>query len=165
MSQTKSAISSTRIGNVAVDGLLGGLGAGTVMLLFLLIAELIRGVGPATVLARFDLGSTTSPLTGALTHLAVAGVYGLVFGIAWALTALNKLPAVLTGTIYGFALFVLAEAVMLPGTHSALLAIPISSFALARRLRSNLGMVRRSGSQVALPTATCRNAGSRWMSS
>jgi hypothetical protein len=137
MSQTKSAISSTSVGDVAVDGLLGGLGAGIVMLLFLLVAEVLRGVGPATVLARFDLGSTASPLTGALTHLAVAGVYGLVFGTAWALTALtkvtsvNKLPAVLTGAVYGCALFVLAETVMLPETHSALLAIPILSFALA----------------------------------
>lgn len=131
MSQTKRAISSTSLGDAAVDGLLGGLGAGIVMLLFLLIAELSRGIGPAIVLARFDLGSTASPLTGALTHLAVAGVYGLGFGILWALTAIDRLPAGLTGTIYGFALFVLAETVMLPGTHSALLAIPIWSFALA----------------------------------
>ena len=147
MSQTKSAISSTSLGDAAVDGLLGGLGAGIAMLLFLLIAEFLGGVGPAMVLARFDLGSTASPLTGVLTHLAVASVYGLGFGILWALTAVDKLPAGLTGTIYGFALFVLAETVMLPGTNSALLAIPIWSLALAHLVYgATLGwLVHRTG--------------------
>jgi hypothetical protein len=150
MSQIKGAISSTSLGDVAVDGLLGGLGAGIIMLLFLIITEFLGGVGPVTVLARFDLGSTASPLTGALTHLAVAGVYGLGFGILWALTAVDRLPAGLTGTIYGFALFILAETVMLPGTHSALLAIPIWSFALAHLVYgAMLGwLVQRTGRQA-----------------
>lgn len=67
--------------DAAVDGLLAGIGAAIIMALFLLAAGFLSGDSPAIVLGRFDPLEGGSPLTGLLTHLAVAAIYGLVFGL------------------------------------------------------------------------------------
>jgi hypothetical protein len=122
------------IGDAAVDGLLNGVVAGLVMAAYLVVIGLVTGDGPATVLSRFALSEAPSPLTSALMHLAVAGVYGILFGLGWRFTARvwrHKLPAWLWGLAYGLVLLLLAETVILRGTNLPLLESSTVHFALA----------------------------------
>jgi hypothetical protein len=131
MSQTKNLIAKgATIGDSAVDGLFGGLGAGIVMAIYFVAAGMIGGENPIRFFSRFDPGAAASPLTGALIHLAVASVYGMVFGIGQRYIRFEHLPTWLGGFLYGLALFVLAEAIVLPSAQSSLLEIPTWSFAL-----------------------------------
>lgn len=125
---------NTNIGDAAVDGLLGGAAAGVAMAIYLIGVSFIRGEGFA-VLNRFDTNSQ-SPVVGTLLHLAVAGVYGTVFGIALTFVRRFKTPPWLLGVVFGLALFVLAEAVILPSRGTAccaltLVEIPIEHLAVA----------------------------------
>ena len=122
------------MGDAAVDGLLAGVGAGIVMAIYVVAVGLALGEGIANILGRFAPGEGASPLSSALMHLAVSGVYGLVFGLGRGLIARlwrNRLPGWLTGLAYGLVLLAFAETVILPGTGSALLSIPFAHFALA----------------------------------
>jgi hypothetical protein len=100
-------------GDAAVDGLLSGVGAGLLMAALLLAAGWIGGQGWQTVLQQFDPGATPSPLTGAVTHLAVSGVYGILFAILWRPLSKvwRRLPAWLAGLVYGLLLWLLAAMV------------------------------------------------------
>ncbi len=121
------------LGDIAVDGLLAGLGAGIAMAIVLVVVGLFTGEMPWTLFARFDPSGRAQPFVGILAHLAVAGVYGLLFGLVrWGLRRrLSRRTTVLAlGLIYGIALYVLAETVLLPSTHSPLLAISVFGFAL-----------------------------------
>ena len=69
------------IGDAAVDGLLNGVVAGVVMAIYLMISGVLTGTGMAATLNAFDLGQGTSPVRGALIHLAVAAIYGMVFSL------------------------------------------------------------------------------------
>ena len=130
MNQTRQLTKSMTMGDAAVDGLLGGLGASIVMALVLVVLGLTGGQAPLSTLIHFD-PSGSSALTGALMHLAAGGVYGALFGMGWHLAARSNLPGWLAGIIYGLALLALAEGVILPGAHSPLLAIPLWQFAIA----------------------------------
>jgi hypothetical protein len=97
-------------GDAAVDGLLSGAGAGVLMAIYLLVAGLLGGQSWQAILAQFDPGANPQPLTGALAHLAVAAVYGAVFGVGrrfWP-AGWPKLPTWLAGALYGLALWVIA---------------------------------------------------------
>jgi len=132
MAPVKNAVAKDlTMGDAAVDGLLAGLGAGIVLAIYLVVAGAIGGDSPAVVLSRFDPNATASPLTGALMHLAVASVYGMVFGIGYRFVRRSRLPGWLIGLAYGLALVALAEGVILPGANSPLRAIPVWSFGLA----------------------------------
>jgi hypothetical protein len=100
---------ASTLGDTAVDGLLAGASAGIVMGIFLIITGLITGGSWRQTLAAFD-PAVQSPLSGALTHLAVAGVYGLVFAILRRSTARTAvvLPTWALGLGYGLALWLLA---------------------------------------------------------
>jgi hypothetical protein len=154
MSQTKNLIAKdSTIGDSAVDGLLAGLGAGIVMAIYLVAAGAIGGDSPAAVLSRFDPGDA-APVTGALMHLAVGSVCGMVFGVGYRYLRQSRLPSWLLGAIYGLALLLLAEAVILPGANSPLRAIPVWSFGAAHMLYgATLGLlvgraVENSGGQA-----------------
>ncbi len=72
------------IGDVAVNGLLGGILAGAAMLVYLLVALGLGGESLSTVLLRFGpADGAASPLFGAVDHLAVSGIYGMVFALIW----------------------------------------------------------------------------------
>jgi len=120
-------------GDAAVDGLLAGVIGGLVMAVYVLAVGLSAGQTWQTVLAQFDPGATPVPLTGALTHLAVAGVYGALFGVGWRLLhrSAPRLPAVVPGLVFGLGLWALAVLVTssrpsgewlraLPAVHLAL---------------------------------------------
>ncbi|MCC7360207.1 MAG: hypothetical protein IT317_12055 [Anaerolineales bacterium] len=80
------------------------------MAAYVLVVGILAGHTWQVVLSQFDPGLTPQPLTGALTHLAVAGVYGALFGVAWrgARRAWPRLPALAAGVAFGLLLWVLA---------------------------------------------------------
>jgi hypothetical protein len=120
--------------DAALDGLFGGLTAGVAMAVYLVAWGLMTGMGPGAVLGMFDPGERGVALTGALTHLAVASVYGILFGLIWwALRRTLRLgvPAWLAGAVYGLLLLLVAKAVVLPAAGSPLAEIPTLHFAVA----------------------------------
>lgn len=121
-----------QIGDAAVDGLMHGVAAGAAMAAYLVVVGLVSGEGPAQMLARFDPGGA-SPLTGALMHLAVSGVYGIGFALIQRLVG-RRVPSWLAGLIYGVLLLLVAEAIVPPGASSPLRAIPALHFAVAHGL-------------------------------
>jgi hypothetical protein len=98
---------------MAVAGLLHGLAAGLAMTAFLVAAGLLRGQGPANTLAAFTMSgqpAASNALTGLLGHLAVSGVYGLIWGLAWrAIGRRIAIPAWLGGLVYGLLLWGVAQ--------------------------------------------------------
>jgi hypothetical protein len=100
-------------GDAAVDGLLSGVAAGLLMAGFLVAAGIIGGESWDWVLRQFDPGLTPTPLMGAVTHLAVSGVYGILFASLWRPLARvwSHLPAWLAGLVYGLLLWLLAATV------------------------------------------------------
>ena len=124
-------------GDAAVDGLLSGVVAGLVMAAYVLIVGLLSGTSWEAVLAQFDPGLNPAPLTGGLTHLAVAGVYGALFGVGWRALhrAWPRLPALLAGAGFGGVLWVLA--VVVTGSRASgewLRALPAAHLAVAHLL-------------------------------
>ena len=111
------------IGDLAVDGLFAGLGAGAAMAVYLVLAGLFAGVGPAEALARFSAVDGASALEGLLSHLAVSSMYGVLFGLL--IYILSRRAGsldrfLLVGLSYGVLLFLVAQYVVLPGTGSPL---------------------------------------------
>ena len=67
------------IGDTAVNGLIAGILAGLVMAAYLVLSGVLSGFSPAVMLGRFDPGMDGRWLIGTLAHLAVSGVYGVIF--------------------------------------------------------------------------------------
>lgn len=125
-------------GDVAVDGLLSGLLAGLLMGVFLVLADWLAGISPADTLSRFDPAANAQPLVGALVHLALSGLYGVVFALVFRLL-LRRWPRLgrfgwLLGAAYGLLLWLAAQAVLLTGINEALGELPALLFALAHVL-------------------------------
>lgn len=125
-------------GDVAVDGLLAGLLAGLVMGAFLVVADWIAGISPAETLGRFDPGAETSAFVGTLFHLALSGLYGVVYALVFRVLV-RRWPAIgrygwLLGAGYGFLLWLGAEAAFVGGLNTAVGAIPTTLFILAHVL-------------------------------
>ncbi len=134
MNSKEQTLPSMTTGDAAVDGLLAGIAAGGLMAAYLILVGLAQGEAVGTRLGRFDPGQEGSPMTGLLAHLAVAGVYGALFGAGWRLTPSRWRtgPArVFGGLTFALALFIFAERVLLPGAASGLRAIPVMHFAVA----------------------------------
>jgi hypothetical protein len=117
-------VRSISAGDAAVAGLLYGLVAGLAMAAFLVLAGLTQGQTPASVLGVFTISGEPNVLTGLLGHLAVAGVYGLVWGVAWRLMGPRlRVPAILAGPVYGLLLWGVSQVLVRSiGTSLALLA-------------------------------------------
>lgn len=124
-------IKPSTVGDAAVEGLIHGIVAGVVMAAYLVVTGLLAGDSPATVLGGFGLEGGTAPLAGLLGHLAVSGVYGIIWGLLWRLVrGRSGVPGWLAGIAYGLALF-LASQVLLPAAGSSLLAVPAGHLAVA----------------------------------
>jgi len=121
-------------GDAAVSGLFNGLLAGIAMGFYLVFAGLVDGQGLTGYLAYFGLGKTQSPLAGLLLHLAISGIYGVIYGAVRHWVGLDHnhlLPRWLVGMVYGLLTWVLAVYLILPGIGSSLVAIPTLHFILA----------------------------------
>jgi hypothetical protein len=119
--------------DAAIDGLFAGLIAGIFMILVIILGGLLAGEPPAEVLGRFSTGQAATPLAGGLLHLAVSGIYGVVFSLLvhWMPLGLRKrLPGWLVGLVYGALLLGLAVGVLLPGLRSPLAELPLWVLAL-----------------------------------
>ena len=129
---------STTYGDAAVDGLLAGFGAGVVMGVYLAGVGLLWGEGPGAVLARFSLCGEAPAVQGALTHLAVAGVYGVTGGLLYhtwrRFPWLQSLPAALCGLGYGLFLLAVAQGVFATGISVPLSQVPPLQMATAHAL-------------------------------
>ena len=137
-------------GDAAVDGLLAGALAGALMAAYLVVAGLMQGEAMGAMLARFDPRPDASPVVGLFTHLAVASVYGALFGLGWRGLARvwPRSLAWLAGLTYGLILLGLAQALFLPGAASALRVIPPLHFAIAHGvygLALGFGVAQRRG--------------------
>ncbi len=137
MENTKRIMKTMSVGDAAVEGLMYGIAAGLVMALFVLLVEWLSGVAPLTVLGYFDGGGNASPFLGAFTHIAVSGIYGVVFGMI-AMVVARMFGARMTlgmwlalGILYGALIFVVAEWIVLPRTSSPLLEMPMWALAIA----------------------------------
>ncbi len=130
-------VKARSIGDAAVEGLLNGIFAGVVMLAVVVAFEFAVGVSPMVTLGYFDAGpdfngTAGSPLIGALTHLAVSGIYGLVFGMVGMVVLgarLNLGLWLLLGVLYGLLLFGVAQWVILPRANTPLDLVPAWLFA------------------------------------
>jgi hypothetical protein len=135
MQQTVTA--PVTLGEAAVDGLLGGIGAGLLMAAYLIVAGLAYGDGILITLGRFDPAASASPVIGALAHLGLAGIYGALFGIARKLVG-RAMGGVLArgaaGAVYGLGLYAFAAGVLLPAWGSLLQEVPGAHFAVAHLL-------------------------------
>lgn len=111
------------VSDMAVDGLLRGLAAGLAMLAVLIGASALAGMPPAEVLAAFGNGANALPFHGLLSHLAVSGAYGILWGILAGLYLRGPHASIrLWGTLYGALLWGIAVLV-LPDA-STLMQIP-----------------------------------------
>jgi hypothetical protein len=120
-------------GDAAVDGLLAGVGAGIVSAIYLVIVGLISGYTLATIIGPFD-PTQGNALVGGLVHLAVSGVYGVLFAVlyrwlgrrwSW---ANNR--TWLFGLLYGLVLLLVAEGASQAGIDTAFSGLPMVNTAL-----------------------------------
>jgi uncharacterized membrane protein YagU involved in acid resistance len=124
-------------GDAAVKGLFNGFIAGIGMAVVLVAAGLVSSVPATSTLAQFTPTLNSSLVTGVLAHLAVSGIYGLVFGLLcstvhrWIRVDSGLWQAILAGTAYGFLLWLGAQYILLPTTGAALGSLPAGQFLLA----------------------------------
>lgn len=116
--------------DAALDGLFGGLAGGITMALYLILWGVLASRTATAVLALFDGNMQDVALRGALTHLAVSAVYGLLWGVLRRVLRVRS-GATLAGAAYGLALFALAAMVLLPLASSPLAEIPALHFGIA----------------------------------
>lgn len=136
MNNSKSLVRArSSSGDAAVDGLLNGVVAGVVMAIYLLISGVLTGAGLAATLSAFDLGQGTSPVRGALIHLAVAAIYGMVFSLIYRLIgrgrSIGRGGNVLIGLAYGLLLWLITQIAFAAGINVALSSLPAVHFAAA----------------------------------
>jgi len=121
-------------GDAAVDGLLAGVGAGIISAIYLVIVGLISGQTLAAVMGPFDPTQQGNVVVGSLVHLAVSGVYGVLFAVlylwfgrrwSW---ANNR--TWLFGLLYGLVLLLVAESAARAGIDTAFADMPMINTAL-----------------------------------
>lgn len=122
-------------GDTAVDGLISGILAGLAMAAYLVLVGLLTGIPAIVMLGRFDPGIDGGWLISTLAHLAVSGVYGVVFALLFAVMVRIRRPLLrfgwLIGLIYSLVLVALARGVLLPIAGSALLEIEPTHLVIA----------------------------------
>ncbi len=138
-----------RTEDVLVNGLFTGLLAGLIMLIFLILASGSISIPPAEVMGMFDPAGSANMVAGAAAHLAVSGVYGLIFGLLWKLANRwrVKIPGWLAGILYGGLIFTAAELLIIPGSNSTLRQISPALFGIGNLI---FGITLGLGLQLSL---------------
>lgn len=114
-SNVASPINQRSAGDAAVDGLCSGFFAGLVMAAYLALIGLLGRQDAGAFLAGVAPGSE-AVLTGLIAHLAVATVYGALFGLGiWGLGHLrwSTIATLGAGPLYGVLLALLARTLIL----------------------------------------------------
>ena len=126
------------IGDAAVDGLLNGVVAGIVMAIYLILIGVVTGVGVTAILSAFDLGQGTSPVRGALIHLAMAAIYGIVFSLIYRLIgrrrSIGRGGTISMGTTFGLLLWLITQIAFAAGINVALSNLPTVHLAVAHTI-------------------------------
>ena len=122
------------VGDVAVDGLFAGVVGGGLMAGYLVLAGLTAGESPTTMLSRFTPDGQGGAWQGTLGHLAVAGIYGLLFALGRRHTPIARSHTLAAGLAYGMVLLLVAQILVLPTAGSPLLDIPFVHWAAAHAL-------------------------------
>ncbi len=136
MDNSKSLVRArSSSGDAAVDGLLNGVIAGVVMAIYLLSFGVAAGAGLAATLSALDLGQGTSPVRGALIHLAVAAIYGMVFSLIYRLIGRRK-PigrggTMIMGVTFSLVLWLITQIAFAAGINVALYSLPAAHLAVA----------------------------------
>jgi hypothetical protein len=136
MDNSKSLLRAhSSIGDTAVDGLLHGVIAGVVMAIYLVLIGVMTGAGVAAMLSAFDLGQGTSPVRGALIHLAVSAIYGMAFSLLYRLIgrgrSIGRGGSVISGVGYGLLLWLITQIAFAAGISVALNSLPALHLAVA----------------------------------
>ena len=141
MTDTKGIINKEiSASDAAIDGLLSGVVAGLAMIAYIMLGAWVGGTALLATLALFAPDSGSGPLVGLLAHLAVSGIYGVVFGVLYA--AVLRRPSYnppawlhpLVGGLYGLLLLLAAWTLLLPATGSQLQQIPLFHLAVGHLL-------------------------------
>lgn len=123
------------IGDAAVDGLLNGVVAGVVMAIYLVISGVLAGVGAAVILSAFDLGQGISPVRGALIHLAVAAIYGMLFSLIYRQIGrgrpIGRGGNLAIGLVFGPLMWLITQLAFAAGINVALSGLSAVHFAVA----------------------------------
>jgi len=104
--------------DAAVDGLHNGVIAGVFMGIYVLLIFLLGGLPVEEVMSYFN-DSTSSPLYGAVIHIAVSAIYGLIYALIFLPITSRRQNisgiglAVLPGMIYGVMLWGIAYFIIL----------------------------------------------------
>jgi hypothetical protein len=120
------------VGDAVVNGLFAGLLAGAGMGAVIAAGSLAAGQGLG-YLGLFAAGGAVSPLQGLLMHLAVSGVYGMLYALLHRLVGPRRaaqIPGWLTGLAYALLLWAFAVTILLPATQAQLLNMPWPVFLL-----------------------------------
>ena len=130
MVQTRTAPGAqSSVSDAAVTGLLHGVVAGGAMAIAMLITGVLTSTSPADLFISFGpAGGSSSPLVGALSHLAVSAIYGMVFALIWrSISWRSNSPALalICGLIYAGSLYLVAMLVLLPSVQSPMLGVPV----------------------------------------
>lgn len=122
-----------RTEDAVINGLFSGVAAGLVMILFLALSGLVTGHNFEILIGLFDPSGNNNPISGIAAHMAVSGVYGLLFGLLWKILKLapRRLMVWLGGMIFSLLIFAAAELLILPGSNSPLIQMPELLFGLA----------------------------------
>jgi hypothetical protein len=128
MENTKTSISIKKhsVGDSAVSGLFAGLSGGAAMAAVIAGFSLLAGQG-IYYLGNFSNGTPVPVLQGLLMHLAMSGIYGMLYGLIHRQARLGRfqrLPGWLAGLGYALVLWAFAVTVLLPAAHSLILASP-----------------------------------------
>jgi hypothetical protein len=112
------------LGDAAVDGLFAGLAAGVLMGVYLFVLGFADGRPAIEVIPFLVIGREITPTTTVLIHLAISGIYGVLFGMVLFLSRRGREPALRFGTGaalglgYGLILALIARFILLPGSGS-----------------------------------------------
>jgi hypothetical protein len=129
MTNNKSFTVNTRrgLGDIALDGLWPGFVGGLLMLIYLVLAGLLNGDQPLTVLGYFLPDESLPPLAGLATHLAVSAVHGIIFALLTAVAGkrlANGRIILAAGVLYSLLLWLTAVLIIIPSDLSGLGGIP-----------------------------------------
>ena len=136
MDHSKSLVPArSSLGDAAVDGLLNGVVAGVVMAIYVMIGGVLTGAGLVATLSAFDLGQGASPVRGALIHLAVAAIYGMVFGLIDRLIGrrrpIGRGGTIIMGAAFSLVLWLITQIAFAADIDVALSSLPAAHLALA----------------------------------
>lgn len=97
-------------GDAAVGGLFHGLVAGLAMAATIAASGLMQGIGLLAIWTRLA-AIQENPISGLLAHLAVSGVYGVIWALLWRPlhSRLPQTPAWAAGLVYGLILLLVAQ--------------------------------------------------------